>query len=201
MSENKEKKSEEEEDLLSLVDSLLDSPDDKNSKVEIKKDLKPAPKKSKVVPVIVRPPKKLKPKLIKPVPIQNQIKPMEQKIYQKEIDQTTQISTSSLTTPIEEKPSPKLSLDELAATVLDELESDLEPSETTVKTEPAKFEFKYEAKKKETSSSYSIKFGTHKKLESLEKDLKVRCPNCGHFFESLETEDIICPKCYKMFNK
>ncbi|MFX0138203.1 MAG: hypothetical protein ACFFDN_31465 [Candidatus Hodarchaeota archaeon] len=207
MSEDKEKDSNKDEDLLSMVDSLLDSTEDETSKSKNKEESQGTPKKTKVVPVIVRPPKKLKPKPIEIAQPKAQVEPILEPIKQ----ELTATVETKLQSPQEES-SPELSLEELADTVLGELDTDLTTPEvkspkldTTrieykVKTSPTSFEI--EEPKKTIPSSYKIKFGTAKKLKSfkLDRDIYVTCPKCKHYFESLDSQDIICPKCHYEFS-
>ncbi|NVM01549.1 MAG: hypothetical protein HWN67_04405 [Candidatus Helarchaeota archaeon] len=207
MSEDEEKNSDKDDDLLSMVDSLLDSTEEETPKPEIKKESQGTPKKTKVVPVIVRPPKKIKPKPIKIQP-KDHIEPVIESIKPKQPESIN----SKLEIPQKEETTPVLSLDELADTVLEELDAELTTPEVKssyqdkvkidykVKTSIPSYEI--EEPKKTIPSSYKIKFGTAKKLKSinLDRDIYVTCPKCKHYFESLETLDIICPKCRSEFS-
>ncbi|MHA1379892.1 MAG: FmdB family zinc ribbon protein [Candidatus Helarchaeota archaeon] len=183
MSEDKEKNSEDEDDLLSMVDSLLG---DDTSESGQNKSLEVSTKKSKVVPVVVRPPKNLKQK--KDVPIKPKI-------------ETRPKEVTFETNKQDKKSVSNLSLEELSETVLEVIDSEadiLKEVSQTKKVSTIDLDLK---KKSQIPSSYKIKFGTHKKLDTLKKDIKVKCPKCGHYFETLETEDIICPKCHSFFDR
>ena len=222
MSEDENKDTDEDIDILSMVDSLRDDSDEESPEIkpEVKPEvaLPPKPKK-KVVPVIVRPPKKIEPVVVKPLIVKPKPK---QEFGLESINEPT----PSIEEPIqeapepiqeEEKPTSKLTLDDLASTVLDELGSELDSVEEKKATSSFKLDLKHRVKvesdfeikeketyveeKKEIPSSYKISIGKRKKLSELTKDVYVYCPFCGNKFETLETEDIICPKCRKMFNR
>lgn len=221
MSEDDEKKSEEDEDILSVVESLLDSPEKETSDIKHKTEL---PMKKNVVPVIVRPPKKLEPKEITPikpkieptpiVPVKPKIEADSSKeILKKSLSETIkEIKTADATAEsVKEETESPLSLDELADTVLGELDSELDVPETPLsKSDSFKLDLDFskistksttDEPKKTIPLSYKVSFGTHKKIETLQKDVYVWCPKCGYKFETLDNEDIICPKCHFMFNR
>ena len=209
MSEDEEKSSNEDEDLLSMVDALLDSTEEQKPKPGIKEESKETPKKTKVVPVIVRPPKKFKPRQIDIKETKDQIKPSPESI---EPDIVHNIETTPKP-PQKEEPKSELSFDELAETVLGEIDTELttpeikQPKMGSVKMDykvnetPSSYEV--DVQKKNIPSSYKIKFGTAKKLTSIKLDkefLYVTCPKCKYYFESLEPNDIICPNCHYEFS-
>ncbi len=206
MSEDEEKNSDKDDDLLSMVDSLIDS-EDETPKSKMKDNLDGTPKKTKVVPVIVRPPKKFKPRPIKIQPktrVETALESIKQ-IKPVSIDKKSEI-------PLKKESTPELTLDELADTVLEELDTELTtPEVKSSQKDTIKFEYKVktttpsyeiEEPKKSIPSSYKIKFGTAQKIKSvnLDRDMYVTCPKCKHYFESIETQDIICPKCRHEFS-